>query len=56
MIDDLINYVDEEHQEGINVFVDQEKTYDRVELVWVNHVLKGLSFGSNFADEFRWYL
>ena len=31
MIDDIINYVDEEDQEGIIVFVYQEKTYDRVE-------------------------
>jgi hypothetical protein len=31
MIDDILNYVDEEDQEEIIVFVDQEKTYDRVE-------------------------
>jgi hypothetical protein len=40
MIDDIINYMDEADQEGIIVFVDQEKAYDRVEWGWVNHVLK----------------
>ena len=46
MIDDIINYMDEADQEGIIVFVDQEKAYDRVEWGWVNHVLKGFNFGS----------
>ena len=46
MIDDITNYVDEEDQEEIIVFVDQEKAYDRVEWGWVNHVLKGFNFGS----------
>jgi hypothetical protein len=49
MIDDIINYVDEEDQEGIIVFVDQEKAYDRVEWGWVNHVLKAFNFGSKFC-------
>jgi len=49
IIDDIINYVDEEDQEGIIVFVDQEKAYDRVEWGWVNHVLKGFNFGSKFC-------
>jgi hypothetical protein len=31
MIDDIINYMDEENQEGIIVFVDLEKADDRVE-------------------------
>ena len=49
MIDDIINYVDEEDQAGIIVFVDQEIAYDRVEWGWVNHVLKGFNFGSKFC-------
>ena len=49
MIDDIINYVDEEDQEGIIVFVDQEKTYDRIEWGWVNHVLKRFNIGSKFC-------
>ena len=31
IIDDITNYVDEEDQERIIVFVNQEKTYNRVE-------------------------
>ena len=50
MIDDIINYVDEEDQEGIIVFVDQEKDYGRVEWDWVNHALKGFNFGSKFCQ------
>ena len=49
MIDDIINYVDEEDQDGIIVFVDKEKAYDRVEWSWVNHVLKGFNFRSKFC-------
>jgi len=41
--------MDEEDQEGIIVFVDQEKAYDRVEWGWVNHVLKGFNFGFKFC-------
>ena len=55
-IDDILNYVDEEDQEKIIVFVDQEKAYDRVEWDWVNYVLKGFNFGSNFVGGFRCYL
>ena len=47
-IDDILNYVDEEDQEKIIVFVDQEKAYDRVEWDWVNYVLKGFNFGFKF--------
>ena len=49
MIDDIINYVDEEYQEGIIVFVDLEKAYDRVEWGCVNHVVKGFNFGFKFC-------
>ena len=49
MIDDILNYVDEEDQEEIIVFVDQEKAYDRVEWDWVNYVLKGFNFGFKFG-------
>ena len=49
MIDDIINYVDEEVQEGIIVFVDLEKADDRVEWGCVNHVVKGFNFGFKFC-------
>jgi hypothetical protein len=49
MIDDIINYVYEEDQEGIIVFADLEKTYDRVEWGCVNHVVKGFNFGFKFC-------
>ena len=48
MIDGIANYVGVEDQEGILVFVDQEKAYDRVEWGWVNHVLKAFNIGSKF--------
>jgi hypothetical protein len=53
MIDDIINYVDEEDQEEIIVFVDQEKTYDKVEWGWVNHDLEGFNFGSKFCGRIQ---
>ena len=31
MIQDIIQYVDEENEEGVIVFLDQQKTFDRVE-------------------------
>ena len=49
MIDDIINYVDEEDQEGKIVSADQEKAYYREEWCWVNQVLKGCNFGSKFC-------
>jgi hypothetical protein len=45
MIQDIIQYVDKENEEGIIVFLDQQKAFDRVELRWVDFVLKVFNFG-----------
>ena len=38
MIQDIIQYADEEYEEGIIVFLDQQKAFDRVEWGWVDFV------------------
>jgi hypothetical protein len=40
MIQDIIQYADEENEVSIIVFLDQQKTFDRVEWGWVDFVLK----------------
>jgi hypothetical protein len=48
MIQDIIQYADEENEEGIIVFLDQQKSFDRVEWGWVDFVLKTFNFGEKF--------
>jgi hypothetical protein len=48
MIQDIIQYADEENEEGIIVFLDQHKAFDRVEWGWVDFVLKTFNFGEKF--------
>jgi hypothetical protein len=48
MIQDIIQYADEENEEGIIVFLDQQKAFDRVEWGWVDFVLKTFNFGEKF--------
>ena len=48
MIQDIIQYVDEENKEGVIVFLDQQKAFDRVEWGWVDFVLKSFNFGKKF--------
>ena len=48
MIQDIIQYADEENEEGIIVFLDQQKAFDRVEWGWVDFVLKTFNFGGKF--------
>jgi hypothetical protein len=36
MIDDIIEFVDNEDEEGVNIFVDQQKAFDRMEWGWLN--------------------
>ena len=48
IIQDIIQYADEENEEGIIVFLDQQKTFDRVEWGWVDFVLKTFNFGEKF--------
>ena len=42
MIQDIIQYADEENEEGIIVFLDQQKAFDRVEWGWVDFFLSFL--------------
>jgi hypothetical protein len=51
MIQDIIQYADEENEEDIIVFLDQQKAFDRVEWGWVDFVLKTFNFGGKFR---RW--
>ena len=48
MIQDIIQCADEENEEGIIVFLDQQKAFDRVEWGWVDFVLKTFNFGGKF--------
>jgi hypothetical protein len=48
MIQDIIQYVDEENEEGVIIFLDQQKAFDRVEWGWVDFVLKAFNFGEKF--------
>jgi hypothetical protein len=38
MIDDIIEFVDKEDEEGVIIFVDQEKAFGRMEWGWLNYV------------------
>jgi hypothetical protein len=44
----IIQYADEENEEGIIVFLDQQKAFDRVEWGWVDFVLKTITFTNPF--------
>ena len=48
MIQDIIQYADDENEEGIIVFLDQQKAFDRVEWGWVDFVLKTFNLGEKF--------
>jgi hypothetical protein len=39
MIDDIIEFVDNEDEEGVIIFVDQQKAFDRMEWGWLNYVI-----------------
>ena len=39
MIDDIIEFVDNEDQEGVIIFIVQEKAFDRMEWEWLNYVM-----------------
>jgi hypothetical protein len=41
MIDDIIEFVDEE---GVIIFVDQQKAFDRMEWGWLNYVMECFNF------------
>ena len=48
LIQDIIEYIDNENEETILFFLDQQKAFDRVEWGWIDHVLKEFNFGSKY--------
>ena len=50
MIDDIIEFVDNEDEEGVNIFVDQQKAFDRMEWGWLNYVMECFNFGLKFRQ------
>ena len=45
ILQDIIDYIDQEEEEDILVFLNQQKAFDKVEWGWVNYVLKEFYFG-----------
>ena len=50
MIDDIIEFVDNEDEEGVIIFVDQEKAFDRMEWDWLKYVMLFFYFGLIFRE------
>ena len=50
MMQDIIQYSDDENEEGITVFIYQQKAFDRVEWGWIDFVLKTFNFGEKFRS------
>ena len=50
MIDDTIEFVDTEDEEGVIIFVDQQKAFDRMEWRWLNYVIECFNFGLKFRE------
>ena len=48
MIDDILDFVDNEDEEGVINFVDQQKAFDRMEWGWLNYVMECFNFGLKF--------
>jgi hypothetical protein len=48
MIDDIIEFVDNEDEEGVIIFVEQQKSFDRMEWEWLNFVMEYFNFGLKF--------
>jgi hypothetical protein len=48
MIDDIIEFVDNEDEEDVINFVDQEKAFDRMEWGWLNYVMDFFLFWTVF--------
>ena len=44
MIDNIIEFVDNEDEEGVIIFVDQQKAFDRMEWGWLNYVMECFNF------------
>ena len=50
LIQDIIHYVDSEDEEGVIIFLDQQKAFDRIEWGWVKACLKKFNFGPKFCN------
>ena len=50
LLQDVIEYTDREDDDGIIIFLDQQKAFDRVEWGWVDHVLSKYKFGEQFRE------
>ena len=48
MIRYIINYMTEENEEGIIIFLDQQKAFDQVELAGVDFVVEASNYGGKF--------
>jgi hypothetical protein len=40
MLDDIIEFVDNEDEEGVIIFVDLQKSFDRMEWGWLNYAME----------------
>jgi hypothetical protein len=50
MIDDIIEFVDNEDEEGVIILVDQQKAFDVMEWGWLNYVMECFNFGLKFRE------
>ena len=50
LIQDIIDYADNEDLEGAIIFLDQQKAFDRIEWGWVEATLKRFNFGKKYCD------
>ena len=50
LIQDVIEYTDREDEDGIIIFLDQQKAFDQVEWGWVDHVLNKFNIGEKFRE------
>jgi hypothetical protein len=44
MLDDIIEFVDNEDGEGVIIFVDLQKSFDRMEWGWLNYAMECFNF------------
>ena len=50
MIDDIIEFVDNEDEEGVIIFVDHQKAFDRMEWGWLNYAMECFNLGLKFRE------
>ena len=49
LVQDIIDYIDQEDEEAILVLLDQQKAFDRVEWGWEDYALKEFNFGKSLG-------